>query len=156
MVVAVLAATECAQTRTSGLPTAVSGDATATAPAQAGRVVVSSAGTTLGDDDYILNSATIFGDTLRISVSYGGGCEVHAFALVIAASFIESSPVRLPVLLRHEANGDACVAWLTQSYVFDLALIRTRYREAYGPGQGSVVLELDGVPGSGLVYEFTA
>ena len=119
-------------------------------------MVVSGADGTLGDDDYVLNSATIDGDTLMISVSYGGGCERHAVALVIAASFIETSPVRLPAVLRHEANGDSCEAWLTESYAFDLTLVRTRYRDAYGPGRGGVVLELDGAAASDLVYEFTA
>ena len=109
----------------------------------------------LGDDDYVLNSATMTGDTLTISVSYSGGCKAHLFTLVIAASFVESSPVRLPAVLRHEANGDTCEAWPTESYAFDLALVRARYREVYGPGAGRVALQLDGVPVDGLIYEFT-
>ncbi len=156
MLVAVLAATGCGETRTPGQPTAVFADGASPGTARSGRVVVSGGDASLGDDDYVLNSATIIGDTLTISASYGGGCETHAFALVIAASFTESSPVRLPGFLRHEANGDACEAWLTQSYVFDLALVRVRYREAYGPGRARVVLELAGGPANGLVYEFTA
>ena len=119
------------------------------------RVVVAGDDAMLGDDDYVLNNATITGDTLTTSVSYGGGCETHVFTLVIAASFIDGSPVQLPVFLRHEANGDSCEAWLTQSYTFDLALVRTRYREAYGPGAGRVALRLDGVPADSLVYEFS-
>ncbi len=95
------------------------------------------------------------GGTLTVSVSYGGGCATHAFTLVISASFIESSPVQLPVVLTHEANDDPCEARLTQSYAFDLSIIQTRCREAYGPGAGRVVLRLDGADGR-LVYEFTA
>ena len=125
--------------------------------AQAGQVVVAGtdAALGLGDDDYVLNNAMIAGDTLTISVSYAGGCERHAFILVISASFIDSSPVQLPVVLRHEANGDSCEAWLTQSYAFDLAIVRSRYRETYGSGAGRVLLQLDGVPADRLVYEFS-
>lgn len=94
---------------------------------------------------FVLNSATITGDTLAISASYSGGCKTHEFTLVIAASFGESSPVRLPAVLRHDANGDACEAWPTESYTFDLALVRTRYRGVYGPGAGRVAFQLDGV-----------
>ena len=119
------------------------------------RVVVAGDDAMLGDDDYVLNNATITGDTLTTSVSYGGGCETHVFTLVLSASFIDASPVQLPVFLRHEANGDPCEAWLTQTYTFDLALVRTRYREAYGPGAGRITLKLDGVPADSLVYEFT-
>ena len=99
------------------LSTDVSSDGTAPAPSQTGRVVVAGADARLGDDDYVLNSATITGDTLTVSVSYSGGCRTHVFTLVIAASFVEDSPVRLPAVLRHDANGDPCEAFLTESYV---------------------------------------
>ena len=141
-----------------GEPTPVSvgrPDGTAPAPSQAGRVVVAGTDATFGNDDYVLNSATIAGDTLTVSVSYSGGCRAHVFTLVIAASFVDSSPVRLPAELRHDANGDTCEAFPTESYAFDLALVRARYRAIYGPGAGRVALEIDGVPEDGLVYEFT-
>ena len=133
----------------------LSRDGTAPAPSQAGGVVVAGADATLGDDDYVLNSATITGDKLTVSVSYSGGCRTHVFTLVIAASFVEGSPVRLPAVLRHDANGDPCEAFPTESRVFDLALVRSRYRAVYGPGAGRVALQLDGAPEDGLVYEFT-
>ena len=158
-ILVLLTATGCGETPTPGGPTRVSVggmDGRAPAPSQAGRVVVAGADAGLGDDDFVLNSATITGDTLAISASYSGGCRTHVFTLVIAASFRESSPVRLPAVLRHDANGDACEAWPTESYTFDLALVRARYREVYGPGAGRVALQLDGVPGESLVYEFTA
>ena len=124
-------------------------------PSRSGRVVVEGDDAELGDADFVLNSAAISADALQISASYGGGCRTHEFTLVIAASFIESSPVRLPAVVRHDADGDPCEAWLTESYAFDLALVRERYREFYGPGAGRVVLELDGVDEDRLVYEFT-
>ena len=159
MLLVLLTPTGCGETRAPGEPTPVSvvrSDATAPAPSQAGRVVMAGAGARLGDDDYVLNSATITGDTLTVSVSYSGGCRAHVFTLVIAASFVESSPVRLPAVLRHDANGDTCEAFPTESYAFDLALVRARYRAVYGPGAGSVALQLDGVPEDGLIYEFMA
>lgn len=107
----------------------MSADAPATASPRADSVVAAGIGsTTLVDDGYVLNHAAISGGTLSVSVSYAGGCETHALTLVIAASFIESSPVQLHAVLRHDANGDACEAWLTHSYAFDLAIARTRYR----------------------------
>ena len=154
-----LTPTGCGETRTPGKPTPVSvgrPDTTAPATSQAGRMVVAGTDAMLGDDDYVLNSATITDDTLTVSVSYSGGCRAHVFTLVIAASFVESSPVRLPAVLRHDANGDTCEAFPTESYAFDLALVRARYRAVYGPGAGSVALQLDGVPEDGLIYEFTA
>ena len=149
----------CGEPRTPGGPSAVSvgrPDGSAPAPSQAGRVVVAGAATALRDDDYVFNRATLTGHTLTVSVSYSGGCRTHALTLVIAESFVDSSPVRLPAVLRHDANGDTCEAFLTESYAFDLALVRARYRAVYGPGAGRVALQLDGVSEDGLVYEFTA
>ena len=122
---------------------------------QTGRVVAAGAQGTLADDDYILNSAATAGDTLTASVSYSGGCRTHVFTLVVGASFVESSPVRLPADLRHDANGDPCEAFPTESYAFDLTVVKTRYRDAYGPGRGQVALELANLPGDGLIYDFT-
>jgi len=64
--------------------------------------------------------------------------------------------VQLSTVLTHEANDDPCEAWLTQAYTFDLLIIKRRYRETFGPGAGTVVLQLDGVPDGHLVYEFGA
>ncbi len=109
------------------------------------------------------HAPVIENDTLSLTVSYGGGCEAHDFTLVTDGSFMESDPVQLAVTLTHNANDDPCEAYLTDRYVFDLAPIKTRYQEAYGTDEGSVILHLwhlphprhSGTPGSlELVYDF--
>lgn len=158
----VLVATGCEDAGTTTPPAALVSVSRGPAPSDApsppypGQVVVEGADAMLGNDAFVLNEAAITGDALEISVSFSGGCRTHAFALVIAASFTGSSPVQLPAVLRHEANGDPCEAFPTETYAFDLALVRTRYREAYGPGPARVALQLDGVPADRLVYAFTA
>ena len=107
-----------------------------------------------GDDPYVANSASVDGDGLTVDVSYAGGCRRHIFTLVISQSFMESDPVQLAAELVHEANGDACERWVTDTRVFDLDLVRTRYQQFYGPGPGTVVLRVEGLPGESLVYEF--
>lgn len=118
-----------------------------------GNVVVAD-GRDRGDDPYVVNSVAVDGHRLTIEVSFSGGCRTHAFTLVISKTFRESDPVQLPAVLAHDANGDSCEAWLTASHVFDLALVRTRHRQFYGPGPGRVVLRIAGVPGDDLVYQF--
>ena len=107
-----------------------------------------------GDDPYVVNSAAVDGHRLTIEVSFGGGCRRHDFTLVISKTFLESDPVQLPAVLAHDANGDPCEAYLTESHVFDLALVSTRYRQFYGAGPGGIILRIAGVPGDDLVYEF--
>ena len=116
--------------------------------------VVVADGRSWGDDSYVVNSTALDGHRLTIEVSFAGGCRNHAFTLVIAKSFRESDPVQLPAVLAHEANGDSCEAWLTESHVFDLSLVRTRYSQFCGPGAGRVALHIEGVPVEPLVYEF--
>ena len=116
--------------------------------------VVVADGRDWGNDPYVVNSAAIDEHRLILEVSYTGGCRSHAFTLVISTSFMESDPVQLPAVLAHDANGDSCEAWLTESHVFDLARVRARYRQFYGPGPGSVVLQVEGVSGEQLLYEF--
>ena len=108
-----------------------------------------------GDDPYVVNSVAVEGDRLTISVSYAGGCRNHVFTLVISKSFMESDPVQLSAFLAHNANGDPCEAFPTESLSFDLGAVRTRYQMFYGPGPGKVVLRIRGVSSEELVYEFT-
>ena len=137
-----------------GLFAAVGCGESPVAPGAPERNVVVEDGRNRGDDPYVVNSAAVDGHELTLEVSYAGGCERHDFTLVISSTFLESDPVQLRAALAHEANGDACEAWITESIDFDLALVRTRYQEFYGPGSGKIVLRITGVSGDDLVYEF--
>ena len=119
-----------------------------------------------GADAYNFNSATIEGDTLTVSVSYGGGCETHEFTLLAEPAFMEDGPfgTAIGISIVHNSNLDMCEAWLTESYDFDLTPIKKKYQEQYNKDAGSVHLGMiadlqivtfpDGVP-TDLIYEFT-
>ncbi len=160
LVLGLLASTGCGRDRPPAAPgpldtaVAVTPDGTTSSGVRSGTLVVSNAPGSWGDDDYVLDAAAIAGDALTLTVSYGGGCATHHFTLVVSETFMESSPVQLAVVLAHDAHGDACEAWLTEDYRFDLRVIRDRYREAYGQGPGEVVLLLDDAPSGPLVYAF--
>lgn len=160
LVLGLLASIGCGQDRPPTAPgpldtaVTVTPDGATSSGVRSGSVVVSNAPASWGDDEYVLNGAAIVGDALTLNVSYGGGCATHRFTLVASEAFMESFPVQLAVLLAHDANGDACEAWLTEAYRFDLRVIRDRYREAYGRGPGEVVLLLDDAPSGPLVYAF--
>ena len=138
-------------------PVAVSSDDVGSEETKLWGQVVSDPDSTadLGADEYELNAAAIVGDTLAVTVSYGGGCEEHLFALDASGAFAESDPVQLMVSLAHNANGDACQRWVTQDYCFSLAPLKTRYQEEYQQDSGTIVLQLAGAERE-LVYEFAA
>lgn len=120
-----------------------------------------------GADAYHFNSATIEGDTLTVSVSYGGGCETHEFTLFVEPN-MDDGPfgTMIGISIAHNANLDMCEAWLTESYDFDLTPIKKKYQEQYKKDAGSVSLGIiadplvtpppAGFPILGdLIYEFT-
>ena len=116
-------------------------------------VFIGDAGGRFGADRYVLNTATVTGDTLTVNVSYGGGCRIHQFTLVASESFMESFPVQLHISLAHNANNDLCRAWLAEDYHFDLTPIKAMFQEGYRQKTGTIVLRLKNAPEE-LVYEF--
>ena len=107
-------------------------------------------------DEYVINSAEVTGDTLSVSVSFSGGCEDHEFALMMGEGFLESDPVQLSIWITHDANGDTCEAYPTETHDFSLAPIKERYRQAYHRDEGVVILLLKDAPEGqrSLVYEW--
>ena len=116
--------------------------------------VIAASSEASGTDEYVINAATVEDDTLRVNVSYSGGCETHAFTLVAEPIFLESFPVQLRVSLAHNANGDTCEALITEDHVFDLTPIKTMYQKGYRTDTGTIVLRLKEGPPGGLFYEF--
>ncbi len=64
--------------------------------------------------------ATIQGDSLVVQVAYSGGCAEHAFELVAAGPQLRSLPPKQPLMIAHEANGDACRSRIEEILAFDL------------------------------------
>ena len=120
-----------------------------------GQVVIDpDAAAALSADEYELEAVALTGDTLAITLSYGGGCAEHLFALDASAAFRESDPVQLMVTLGHDANEDSCQRWVTEEYYFDLTPLRMRYHEEYQQDSGAIVLQLEGAA-EDLLYEFS-
>lgn len=128
-------------------------------PKHKGNVVVNQEGSHAvdrwGTDPYSLSAAGIAGDTLTVTVSFGGGCRDHEFTLVLSNAFMMMDPVRLRATLAHDANGDPCEAWLTEVVEFDLAVAKQAHGEG-GLEGGVMVLMLSLEDGTELElpYEF--
>lgn len=106
-----------------------------------------------GTDAYVVNSPpSITGDVLTLNVSYSGGCESHDFTLITSGVFLESNPVQLQTVLAHNANGDSCERWVTETYHFNVSALKARYQKAYHTETGTIVLGIKGIPA--LVYTF--
>lgn len=74
-------------------------------------------------DSYQLNEAmSLDGKTLRVSVSYGGGCEDHEFvACWNGAVTTTSDPESILLTLAHDAHDDNCDAFVTRDLFIDIS-----------------------------------
>lgn len=77
--------------------------------------------TQLPSDSFQLGEVAIEGDTLLVTVSYGGGAAEHDFTLYWNGITLRSFPGQIHVQLKHDANGDAAEAYLTETLRFDLS-----------------------------------
>lgn len=84
-------------------------------------------------DPFNLEGMEIAGDTITLSISYGGGCEEHSFSLYMSpATFFESYPAQANLYLRHDSNGDACEALISEDISFNLRPVALLYKKIYG------------------------
>lgn len=68
------------------------------------------------------------GDTLRVAVGHGGGCEAHEYVLCWPTQDVSASdPPVVALSLFHDANGDMCEAYLSEVLEFDLSPLRTEH-----------------------------
>lgn len=80
---------------------------------------------TIPRDTFAINYAKIVDDCIEINVSYSGGCEEHNFYLTKIEPWCGTPPIPPTMLqLWHNANGDMCEAYLTNSVFFDLTSIQ--------------------------------
>ena len=94
-------------------------------------------------DRFDLLDARIKGDSLLLSVQYGGGCAEHTFELV-AGPMLKSLPPQQLLDVSHDAHGDNCRALLQTKLQFDL----TAYR---GSPRGITVIKIGDYE---LTYEY--
>jgi hypothetical protein len=64
---------------------------------------------------------TIENRVLRVSISYGGGCEEHTFAACWDGSISKSNPSTLSLTIHHDAHDDQCEAFITRDLFIDLS-----------------------------------
>jgi hypothetical protein len=95
-------------------------------------------------DPLTIHAAAIKGDSLELTVSFGGGCRDHSFALLGNSAWMESYPVQTGVRLAHAADGDACKALLSRVLRFDLSPLKSAYANSYQTATGIIRLHVAG------------
>jgi hypothetical protein len=95
-------------------------------------------------DALAINNVTLDGDTLRVHLTYGGGCQRHALQPIAETVWLESSPVQVLARISHNAGGDPCKSLITRTLYIDLSPLKEQYREIYQTSSGRIALQLAG------------
>lgn len=72
-------------------------------------------------DPFNLENFEIRSDSGLITVSYPGGCKQHTFEIIWNESYDKTNPPATHLILLHNAHGDACEAFITETLVFSLS-----------------------------------
>jgi hypothetical protein len=75
-------------------------------------------------DAVVVEDAEISGDILTAQLGFGGGCEPHDLGLCWDGSVAESSPAQVWLTIAHDAHGDSCEAWLTETLAVDISALQ--------------------------------
>jgi hypothetical protein len=75
------------------------------------------------EDPVHLAAMVVDGDQLRVTVQHGGGCGEHTFAACWNGLIQETAPPRTSLVIHHDADGDACDAFLTHDIVVDVSAL---------------------------------
>lgn len=78
-------------------------------------------GDTGNNDLFILNGISVEEDSVYVSVSYSGGCRQHTFEVIWGEEFLETEPQSLSLILLHDADDDACEAFITETLAFSIS-----------------------------------
>jgi hypothetical protein len=97
-------------------------------------------------DPVTIHAVEVKGDSLELTVSFGGGCRIHEFSLLADAAWMESYPVQIAVRLSHDAKSDACEALLSRVLRFDLSPLKAAYATSYQATSGIIRLNVRSAP----------
>ncbi len=75
-------------------------------------------------DPVTIDGAGISGDQLTVDLGFGGGCEAHDLGLCWDGSVAESYPAQVWLAVAHDAHGDSCEAWLSETMTVDISALQ--------------------------------
>lgn len=88
-------------------------------------------------DPIQVERSSLAGNALTLQVGHSGGCGQHRYDLCYG-EFLESWPVQTTLTLIHDANGDTCEAFVTQTLTFDLTPLAESYYRGYVTDNGQI------------------
>ena len=100
-------------------------------------------------DSFDIDDLELKGDLLKLSVSYGGGCETHRFDVWTDNVLRQGQPPVVKLFISHDSYGDSCEAWIQRLLWVDLLSIKTAFLKAHpGRRSGLVVIEFENTKAS--------
>ena len=137
-----------------GFSTVAMGECTADGPVPIDDGSLHRCDSTIPFDQLDIIDAWISGDELRVQIGYSGGCTTHIIGGCWDGMFTQRTPTSVTISVAHEANADACEAYVMQNRSYDLLPIAEAYRAANGGAlDGTVMIRVAGFA-TALEYTF--
>ena len=112
-------------------------------------------------DAWALDTAFVAGDSLALTVSYGGGCESHEFWLLAVDGFHElptAGPVptaSVALFLAHDDHDDRCEAYVTRTESFHLGPLWSAFQDRFPAGRLQLRIPTGQGSADSVTVEFT-
>ena len=91
-----------------------------------------------------MEAIEVEGETVRLEISYTGGCETHLFELVARDWRVRCGSLEVELWLAHDAYGDACKAIMYEQLQFSLQPLIAACRQELAQARGAMTLHIDG------------
>lgn len=84
---------------------------------------------------------TVDGDLVRVTATYSGGCEEHAFQGCWDGGIVDGASPYARIRLVHDARNDRCEGTIAQRILIDVGAVPPSYRVAAVIGPDTIALE---------------
>ncbi|WP_158620158.1 hypothetical protein, partial [Corallococcus sicarius] len=103
-----------------------------------------------------VESLSVKGNILKLSVRHGGGCREHRYGLAWDGRFTKTAggEPRAELTVLHDANNDRCKALVYKDLSFDLSTLREAWSEKGHGDHGALHLDFNGVPEHSAQFKF--
>ncbi|RKH55487.1 hypothetical protein, partial [Corallococcus llansteffanensis] len=103
-----------------------------------------------------IESLSVKGNVLKLSVRHGGGCREHRYGLAWDGRFTKTAggEPRAELTVLHDANGDHCKRMMYKDLSFDLSTLQQAWSEKGNGDHGNLHLDFNGVPDQSAQLKF--
>lgn len=92
-------------------------------------------------DDFGIAAMQLYGDLLKLVVTYSGGCETHDFVVWTDNVLSQGQPPAITLFISHDSHRDPCEGLIERAIWIDLSPLQAEFLRV-NPNQGSGAISI--------------